>query len=172
MKRTDVDSEALAALHEQAFRWSVFCCAFDEDAARDVLQTVYLQILEGRARFAGRSTLRTWLFAVIKHTAAGQRRADRRHPAAGTEGIETAPDSGEQQAMADGTRRLLADCLARLPARQRAVVELVYYHELTVKECGAVLSISTGSAARHLHRAKRTLAASLEMHKGALSYAG
>ena len=36
-----------------------------------MLQSVYLAILEGRARFGGRSKLRTWLFAVIRRTAAG-----------------------------------------------------------------------------------------------------
>ncbi|MEN8197108.1 MAG: hypothetical protein ABFS30_11440 [Pseudomonadota bacterium] len=34
------------------------------------MQTVYLKILEGRARYNGRSTVKTRLFAVIRNTAA------------------------------------------------------------------------------------------------------
>ena len=36
--------------------------------AKDVLQTVYLKIYEGKARFNEKSKLKTWLFAIIKFT--------------------------------------------------------------------------------------------------------
>ena len=42
--------------------------------AEDVLQTSYLKILDGRARFGGRSSFKTFLFGVIRHTAAEDRR--------------------------------------------------------------------------------------------------
>jgi DNA-directed RNA polymerase specialized sigma24 family protein len=38
------------------------------------LQIAYLKILEGKARFDGRSSLKTWLFAIIRRTALEQRR--------------------------------------------------------------------------------------------------
>lgn len=178
MSRLHVDREALAALHEQAYRWSLFCCGFDEDAARDTLQSVYVAILEDRARFRGNASLKTWLFAVIKRTAAHERQSGARRqrllaslPATEETGADGLEAEAEQRAAQASTRRLVAECLARLPDRQRAVVELVYYHDLPVRECAAVLGISRGAAARHLHRAKQTLAAALDVHKGVLSHA-
>jgi RNA polymerase sigma-70 factor (ECF subfamily) len=38
------------------------------------LQTVYLKILEGKARYRGEASLKTWLFAVIRKTAIGEYR--------------------------------------------------------------------------------------------------
>ena len=38
------------------------------------MQTVYLKILEGRARYRGESNLKTWLFAVIRKTAITEQR--------------------------------------------------------------------------------------------------
>ena len=35
---------------------------------------MYVKVLDGKARFDGRSSLKTWLFAVIRHTALAQRR--------------------------------------------------------------------------------------------------
>jgi RNA polymerase sigma-70 factor, ECF subfamily len=39
-----------------------------------VLQTVYLKVLMGKARYNGKSSFKTWLFAVIRRTAADERR--------------------------------------------------------------------------------------------------
>ena len=61
-------------LHPVSFSWALACCAFRRDEAEDVLQTVYLKLFDGRARYQGRSSLRTWLFAVIRNTAADRRR--------------------------------------------------------------------------------------------------
>src|SRR5437764_14166891 len=64
----------LDQLHPAAFGWALACCAGDRAAAEDALQASYLKILDGRARFDGRATFRTWLFSVVRYTAAGQRR--------------------------------------------------------------------------------------------------
>ena len=59
----------LARLHEDSFGWALSCCGWDEMEAEDVLQTTYLKVVSGRARFGGRSAFRTWLFGVIRQTA-------------------------------------------------------------------------------------------------------
>src|SRR5690242_17031526 len=63
-----------AATHEENFARALGCCRRDRRAAEEVLQTVYLKVRDGRARFDGRSSLKTWLFAVIPRTAAQHRR--------------------------------------------------------------------------------------------------
>src|SRR5438105_911030 len=64
----------LGALHPDSFGWALACCRRERTEAEDVLQMVYLQVLDGRARFDGRSSFKTWLFSVIRRTAAGERR--------------------------------------------------------------------------------------------------
>lgn len=61
----------------------------------------------------------------------------------------------------DESRRVLA-ALDRLPDRQRAVLVLRYYGELTVAETAAALAISTGSVKTHTHRGLAALEAQLE----------
>src|SRR6266704_377535 len=65
----------LERLHPASFRWALACCSGDREEAREVLQTVYMKVLDGRARFDGEASQRTWLFSVIRRTAAGRRRA-------------------------------------------------------------------------------------------------
>src|ERR1700694_1631141 len=64
----------LERAHADCFGWAMACCGRDRDDAEEVLQTVYLTVLDGRARYDGRSTFRTWLFGVIRRTAASERR--------------------------------------------------------------------------------------------------
>lgn len=42
-------------LHPASFARARACCAFRRDEAQDVLQTVYLKLLAGRARYHGRA---------------------------------------------------------------------------------------------------------------------
>src|SRR5215510_2813765 len=60
--------------HLASFRWALTCCRRDREEARDVLQTVYLNVLAGRAQFNGDASPTTWLFSVIRRTAMGRRR--------------------------------------------------------------------------------------------------
>src|SRR5882762_9563571 len=69
MEIADFKAE-LERLHGCSFGWALSCCRRDATEAEEVLQTVYLKILEGKARYRGESSLKTWLFAVIRKTAA------------------------------------------------------------------------------------------------------
>ena len=68
MSPTEVEAE-LERLHGESFGWALNCCGWDESEAEDVLQTTYLKIVSGKARYGGHSAFRTWLFGVIRMTA-------------------------------------------------------------------------------------------------------
>src|SRR5262249_37293009 len=144
-------------LHAAAFAWAMACCRRDRERAEDVLQTSYLKVLDGRARFDGRSAFKTFLFGVIRRTAAEERRRaglaqifHRRSPA---------PPSPNADGDAASVERLaLRRALARLPRRQREVLELVVSFGMTLEESAQTLAISPGSASVHYHRGKKRLA--------------
>src|SRR6266566_2736995 len=73
MDTTELQAE-LEKLHGASFGWALSCCRRDRAEAEEVLQTVYLKILEGKARYRGEANLKTWLFAVIRKTAIGEHR--------------------------------------------------------------------------------------------------
>ena len=150
----------LNRLHPAAFGWALACCAGDRAAAEDALQTSYLKILDGRARFDGRASFRTWLFAVVRYTAAGLRRraALRRWLPLAALGAtpDGRPDPAAVLARTEATRRLTA-ALDRLPRRQREVLHLVFYQDLTIAEAADVAGVSVGTARTHYERGKVAL---------------
>ena len=78
MARSELSADELEAelarLHPSSHGWARSCCGWNDADAEDVLQTTYLKVISGRARFGGRSSFRTWLFGVIRQTAREHRR--------------------------------------------------------------------------------------------------
>lgn len=154
-------------LHPESYGWALSCCSHNPAEAEDVLQTAYLKILEGRARFEGRAALKTWLFSVIRLTAADERR---RHwlRRLGLEKLGREPGRapepvGKGDALDEARRlSLLRNAVSKLPRRQQEVLHLVFYQELTVEEAAAVMGVSLGSARTHYDRGKRRLGEHLE----------
>src|ERR1700675_3813872 len=64
----------LERLHPACFAWALACSGRDREDALDVLQTSYLKVLDGRAKFAGHSSFKTFLFGVIRRSASEMRR--------------------------------------------------------------------------------------------------
>lgn len=155
----------LERAHADCFGWAMACCSRDRDDAEEVLQTVYLKVLDGRARYDARSSFRTWLFGVIRRTAVSERRKAwlrgllLKREADGLKPEAAAPPDAEVER--DSRRNGLRQALARLAARQREVLHLVFYHELTVDEAATVMGVSVGSARTHYARGKARLAALL-----------
>ena len=152
----------LEKLHSASFGWAMSCCRRDHAEAEEVLQTVYLKIFEGKARYRGEASLKTWLFAVIRKTAIGEYRKrlvrnlvfigglDKRDDAATT---ETAPVAFEKSEL----HKQFRVALAKLPPRQREALHLVFYEDLSLSEAAAVMGISIGSARQHYDRGKKHL---------------
>ncbi len=147
----------LEALHPAAWGWALSCCGGRRDQAEEVLQATYLKVLDGRARFRGRSSVKTWLFGVVRRTAAEHRR--RR----AFRGLKLALFAAEPRAdrVEAGERRQAArrldGLLERLTERQRQVLHLVFYQELTIEQAARVMGVAVGTARTHYQRGKQAL---------------
>ncbi len=156
--------QALAEVHAQCHAWAVDCCRGRREEALEVLQTAYVHVLEGRARFDGRSSLRTWMFAVVRNLARSRWRRQLlgRRIELPQELADCAQVADPAPAAADGaesaaTRARLLAGFEALPARQREVLSLVFAHEHTIEAAAAVLGIGVGTARTHYERGKRAL---------------
>ena len=156
----------LEALHAESFGWALACSDGDRGRAESVLQRSYLKALEGRGKFQGRSSFKTWFFGVVRHTAAEERRRWiwRKLRLAPAEAAESVPRSGSAEAalIESELREGFLRMLFALPRRQREVLHLVFYQELTLEAAARTMNIGIGSARTHYERGKKKLREMLE----------
>lgn len=153
----------LEKLHQASFGWALNCCRHNRVDAEEVLQTVYLKILQGKAIYRGESKLRTWLFAVIRKTAITERRKRVLRSLIAINDTDNKPCSQpDVELERSEMQQRFQQALARLPRRQRETLHLVFYQDLSLSEAAEVMNISIGSARRHYDRGKQHLREALD----------
>ena len=156
MNRKQVEAQ-LRIYHEDAYWWALQCSNYNEEDAKDVLQNTYVKILEGRAKYNGRSTFKTWLFSVIRFTGIDQLRKT-----VVFESIESIEIGVEENDLLEDNYRPLMESLS---TRQKEVLLLSFYHGMTLEEIAEVLELGVGTVRTHYSRGKDAFRLLLEKEK-------
>lgn len=156
----------LEKVHRGSFGWAMSCCRRDPHLAEEVLQRVYVKVLSGKAKFAAQGVFKTWLFAVIRMTARDEMRRDVLRRLRLTRYFDRVrfemPTREKPEIADDGQTAQLAAVLDELPKRQRQVLQLVFYHDMSLSEAAKVMNVSIGSARTHYDRGKKAVRRLLE----------
>jgi RNA polymerase sigma-70 factor (ECF subfamily) len=160
-----------------------------DSSAEEVVQDTWLAVLRGLPDFRGQSSLRTWVYRILVNQAKTRGVRERRvvpsasltseyagDPAVdpsrfqGPEGAypghwqELPPPWPEEALLAREVDEVVAEALATLPPRQRAVVTLRDVEGLTAVEVGDLLDLSPGNQRVLLHRGRSVVRAHLERY--------
>jgi RNA polymerase sigma-70 factor (ECF subfamily) len=133
------------------------------DAAEDATSQVFLEALDGLARYRG-GYFAGWLFRIAQHTVTDiyrQRRAAL--PLDAADQVADPAPQPEHAAIARGELDALRLALQALPADQRAVMEL-QLADLSTQEIAAALGRSTNAIRIIRHRAFQRLRTTLSTH--------
>jgi RNA polymerase sigma factor (sigma-70 family) len=152
----------LEAHYAESWSWTLACCRGDLAQAEDALHLSCHKVLDGRARFDGRSSFKSWLFGVIRLTALDQRRWSWRRwvrwaPLSEAEGRADGRPGAADSLVGDERCGEVRAALDGLAVRQAEVLRLVFYHELTLDEAAVAMGVSPGTARRHYERGKERL---------------
>ena len=149
-----VSRSALEAIHGQVFGWALSRCNYDQVVAEDLVQQAYVELLTGKARFDGASSLKTFVFSVVQNLARGRYR---RHATRLRLADKAAPETGVVEPEEPGEHQGLWRAVQELPQRQRDIVELVFCRDMTIEEASRVMGVTTGTGRAHYDRAKKAL---------------
>ncbi len=160
-----VTRSALEDLHDHVFGWALSRCDYDAAAAEDLVQQAYLELLSGKALFDERSSLKTFVFAVVQNLARSRYRRKARHLKLIAEHASEVDSAAS--AVEPVESNSIWQAVAKLPPRQRDIVELVFLRDMTIEQASTVMGVTVGTGRVHYDRAKRALRERLtEEHMG------
>jgi RNA polymerase sigma-70 factor (ECF subfamily) len=127
--------------------------------AEEVTNEVFLEVWRNAGRFEGASAAGTWILSIAHHRAVSHLRKRREETwdedAAGA--LEDVADDPEVAAQKSDKGAILRLCLEQLSPEHKAVVDLVYYHELSVGEAAEVLQIPENTVKTRMFYARKRL---------------
>lgn len=157
-------------------------------SAEEVAQETWLAVLNGLDRFEGRSSVRTWIFAILGNTARKRAERERRSvPVTSLEHGPSVPDDRffdtphrwagmwstlvdpwdevpEEELLGSEARRRLSEALRALPARYAVVFVLRDVEGWSADEVCALLGLTDENQRVLLHRARSRVRAALEAY--------
>ncbi len=158
------EREALAPLMERHYR-RLYRIALayvrQPDDALDVVQEAFVRAFQAATRWDGTAEAAPWLSRITINLAIDRWRRNRRRADTFAPMLESdhaasladkgpTPDGGVERRE---TGERLRAALGLLPERQRAIVVLRHYQDLSLEEIARTLGISLGTVKSSLHRA-------------------
>lgn len=127
------------------------------DRADEAVQESLVRAWKGLARFRGESALRTWLIRIVVNVARTMMRSRREGGDPPDDRVVDPAEGTESRIAKKQLRRRVRTAVAKLPPRQREVVWLKVFCELTHQEVASAMGITEGAAKAHLHQAVANL---------------
>lgn len=128
--------------------------------AEDLTSQVFLDVWRTADQFEGRSQVSTWLLSISRFKALTALRQRRHEDLDQEEVLEIADhaDTPETSLDRSSTSAILRACIAKLSPAHREIINLVYYHEMSVEEVGRVIGIPQSTVKTRMFYARKQLA--------------
>lgn len=141
------------AARSNAMRGMAFLLCGDWHRAEDLVQSAFTKLYTVWSRVSRHEVLDSYVRKVLLRHYLDQRRRGWWH----RERVTDAPIDRPQPAGSPEDRLVLLQALARVPARQRAVLVLRYWEDLSVEDTAEALGCSTGNVKSQASRGLATM---------------
>jgi RNA polymerase sigma-70 factor, ECF subfamily len=144
--------------HVRVYRF-VLRLVRNEAAAEDLISEVFLDVWRQAAKFEGRSAVSTWMLSMARFKALStlRRRTEEELDDETAGAIEDSEDDPETALAKKDKGAALRQCLEKLSAEHREIVDLVYYHEKSVAEVSIIVGIPEATVKTRMFYARKKL---------------
>ena len=163
---TQAEEEALAALVSQ-YSGALYRVAFsvlrNAADAEDAVQEAFVRVLRHRESLHEVRDQRVWLIRIVWNIALDRKRRSKTRPETDdvadlARGLPAEGLSAEEMASAAQHHAHVLACVERLPAKERQVLLLSAFEELSSVEIASILGITESSVRSRLFRARNLMA--------------
>jgi RNA polymerase sigma-70 factor (sigma-E family) len=159
----------LAELHREHYRSLVKLASLlidDRATCEEVVQDAFVAVFRSAARLRDESSLPAYLRSAVLNGARSQlRKREVRNRLRPVDAPVTDVASAEAGALAADEQRAVLQALRTLPDRQRDVLVLRFYLDLSESEIAQTLGIGAGTVKTHTRRGLDALAEKLETQR-------
>ncbi|HZR59482.1 MAG TPA: sigma-70 family RNA polymerase sigma factor [Xanthobacteraceae bacterium] len=151
--------------HVRVYRF-VLRLVRNEATAEDLISEVFLDVWRQAQKFEGRSAVSTWILSMARFKALSSlRRRTEDELDDETAGTIEDPEDNPETALAKKDKgAALRQCLEKLSAEHREIVDLVYYHEKSVAEVSSIVGIPEATVKTRMFYARKKLSELLKEH--------
>lgn len=144
--------------HVRVFRF-VLRLVRNEATAEDLISDVFLDVWRQAGKFEGRAAVSTWLLSIARFKALSslRRRTEDELDEETVGAIEDEADDPEVALAKKDKGAALRQCLSKLSAEHREIVDLVYYHEKSVAEVAGIVGIPEATVKTRMFYARKRL---------------
>jgi RNA polymerase sigma-70 factor (ECF subfamily) len=151
--------QVLFARHQVRVYRFVLRLVRNEATAEDLISEVFLDVWRQAGKFEGRSAVSTWMLGIARFKALSvlRKRPEEELDDETTERIEDHADDPEVALAKKDKAAVLRECLSKLSADHREIVDLVYYHEKSVEEVAGIVGIPEATVKTRMFYARKKL---------------
>ena len=144
--------------HVRVYRF-VLRLVRNEATAEDLISDVFLDVWRQAAKFEGRSAVSTWMLSIARFKALSvlRRRPEEELDEETADTIADQADDPEVVLAKKDKGAVLRQCLTKLSAEHREIVDLVYYHEKSVEEVAGIVGIPEVTVKTRMFYARKKL---------------
>ncbi len=164
------DVNAFAFLVD-AYKSMVFSLVFkmtkNREEAEEITQDTFIKAYKNLSKFKGDSKFSTWLYRIAYHASLDAIKKNRNKNITSEINEITFNQIKSVDNILLGIERkerakIMNDCLLKLPEKERSIIWMFYYDELSVKEMMEVTQLSEANIKVKLLRARKKLLAIVE----------
>lgn len=161
------DKDGLADIirtHRDGLTLYIYSIVGNIDIAEEVMEDTFVKIYVKKPDFSGKSTFRTWLYAVGKHTAAEYLRKNSRIRNVQYESVINISNEEnlEHKAIQTEQNIMLHMAMQRLKPEYEQVLYLSFFEEFSNDETAVIMKKTNRQVRNLLYNAKKALKTELE----------
>jgi RNA polymerase sigma-70 factor, ECF subfamily len=151
--------QVLFARHHVRIYRFVLRMVRNEATAEDLISEVFLDVWRQAEKFEGRAAVSTWMLSIARFKALSvlRRRPEVELDEEMAGAIEDHADDPEVALAKKDKGGALRQCLTKLSAEHREIIDLVYYHEKSVEEVAGIVGIPEATVKTRMFYARKKL---------------
>ena len=157
------DQTAMSALyarhHVRLYRFLVRLMR-NEAVAEELMNEVFMECWRKADSFEGRSAVSTWLMTIAHNRAVSVLRKRRDVPLDENYAAQIADEEDNPEVVSQKRSKseIMRECMNRLSADHREIIDLVYYHDKSVAEVAEIANIPANTVKTRMFYARKKLA--------------